>query len=61
MIHVPEGIGRDEEAMRPYVRQFAEALEGYVERHPWQFMNFFDMWDISSLDTTTPKENGGAA
>jgi len=61
VIHVPEGIGRDEEAMRPYVRQFAEALEGYVERHPWQFMNFFDMWDISSLDTTTPKENGGAA
>ncbi|MDX9979508.1 MAG: lysophospholipid acyltransferase family protein [Lentisphaeria bacterium] len=61
VIHVPEGIGRDPEALRPYVREFAQTLEGYVDRHPWQFMNFFDMWDTAPLNDPPPQGNSGPA
>jgi predicted LPLAT superfamily acyltransferase len=45
VIRVPEGLGRDPEAYRPYAEAFLRALEGFVGEHPYQFFNFFDMWD----------------
>jgi predicted LPLAT superfamily acyltransferase len=45
VIRVPSRIDRKEDAFRPYVAQFAEALESYTERYPYQFFNFFDMWE----------------
>ena len=44
-IRVPAGLGKTEEAFRPYVAQFAEALESYTQRYPYQFFNFFNMWE----------------
>jgi predicted LPLAT superfamily acyltransferase len=44
-IRVPAGLGKTEEALRPYVAQFAEALESYTEQYPYQFFNFFNMWE----------------
>jgi predicted LPLAT superfamily acyltransferase len=47
VIRVPAGLGKKEEALRPYVAQFAEALESYTQRYPYQFFNFFNMWENS--------------
>ena len=44
-IRVPAGLSKTEEALRPYVAQFADALESYTERYPYQFFNFYDMWE----------------
>jgi predicted LPLAT superfamily acyltransferase len=44
-IRVPADLGKTEEALRPYVAQFAEALESYTQRYPYQFFNFFNMWE----------------
>ncbi len=45
IIRVPSEPGRPDKAFRPYAAQFALCLESYVERHPYQFFNFFDMWE----------------
>jgi predicted LPLAT superfamily acyltransferase len=45
VIRVPEGLGRTPEAYRPYAEAFIRALEGFVEERPYQFFNFFDMWN----------------
>ena len=44
-IRVPAGLGRGSRVFVPYVRQFAETLEEYTQRHPYQFFNFYDMWE----------------
>ena len=44
VIHIPKGLGRKPDALRPYVREYVEALEIYVQENPFQFLNFFDMW-----------------
>lgn len=41
---VPEGLGRTSAAFRPYVEAFVAVLSRYVERHPYQFFNFYDLW-----------------
>jgi predicted LPLAT superfamily acyltransferase len=45
VIRVPSGLGMSEKAFYPYVQQFAEALESYTVRYPYQFFNFYDMWE----------------
>lgn len=45
VMRVPREAGRPEEMFRPYAARFARCLESYVERHPYQFFNFFDMWN----------------
>lgn len=35
---------RDVSVFQPYAQQFAAAMETVVERHPYQFFNFYDMW-----------------
>ena len=45
VIEVPPGLGRGGEGFRPYVAELAALLEAYVEDNPYQFFNFFDMWD----------------
>ena len=48
VIRVPAGLGRSNTAYAPYLQQFVEALEDFVSAHPWQFLNFHDMWQGSS-------------
>ena len=50
IIHVPSGLGRGNSVFRPYVREFAETLEVFCTEHPFQFFNFFDMWQNRSSD-----------
>jgi predicted LPLAT superfamily acyltransferase len=51
VIRVPSGLGRKEQVFHPYASQFAQALELYAERHPYQFFNFYDMWEEGSITT----------
>jgi predicted LPLAT superfamily acyltransferase len=44
VIRVPQNLGRSGAAAAPYVAEFAQSLEGFVEKHPYQFFNFFDLW-----------------
>jgi predicted LPLAT superfamily acyltransferase len=34
-----------QEELREAVEKFARSLDRYVARNPWQFFNFFDMWE----------------
>jgi predicted LPLAT superfamily acyltransferase len=45
VIDVPEGLGRHNDRYRSYAQQFADGLAEYVRLHPYQFFNFYDMWN----------------
>lgn len=47
VIRVAGGTGRPAEAYRDDVEQFVRALERYTREHPWQFFNFYDMWNCT--------------
>lgn len=49
VIRVPGGLGRSPAEFAPYARAFVEALEAFVKVHPFQFFNFFDMWEKGDL------------
>ncbi len=44
IIDLPPDLGRAAEGFRPYVERFVKELEQYVQVHPYQFFNFFNMW-----------------
>ena len=45
VIEVPEGLGRKPEAFTVYAQRYARTLENYCHNNPYQFFNFFDMWN----------------
>lgn len=45
VIRVPGNLRRSPQSFIPYVKEFSEALEDYARQYPYQFFNFFDMWD----------------
>ncbi len=44
IIRVPKNLGRSGKVFSPYVEQYVHALESYTDEHPYQFLNFYDMW-----------------
>jgi len=44
VIDVPQNLGRTAEAYQPYAQSFADGLEEFTKKHPWQFYNFYNMW-----------------
>jgi predicted LPLAT superfamily acyltransferase len=44
IIRVPKNLGRSGKYFLPYVSQYIEALESFVQIHPYQFFNFYNMW-----------------
>lgn len=44
VIRVPPELGRSADAYLRFAREFIAALEQFVDEHPYQFFNFFDMW-----------------
>jgi predicted LPLAT superfamily acyltransferase len=44
VIEVPPGLGRVAENYAPYAQKFADGLEEFVRKYPWQFYNFYDLW-----------------
>ena len=47
VIRVPEGTGRKDVEFGTWVSEFAGTLEKYCQDHPWQFFDFYDLWDLS--------------
>ncbi len=45
VIRVPADLGRSKEAYLPYAQLFARLLEEYTVKNPFQFFNFYDMWN----------------
>lgn len=45
VIEVPPGLGRNAKEYEPYAQQYADALEAFVSEFPFQFYNFFDLWN----------------
>lgn len=45
VIRVPPGLGRKPEAYRSHAQVFAAMLEDYTWKNPYQFFNFYDMWN----------------
>jgi len=45
IICVPGGLGRSGQDYLPYAREFALALEELTAKAPYQFFNFYDMWE----------------
>lgn len=45
VVNVPEGLGRSAEAYLPYLEEFARNLEQATMKRPYQFFNFYDMWE----------------
>ncbi len=48
VIRVPDNLRVDPEEFKPFVEKFVKTLEDYVTAHPFQFFNFYDMWDINA-------------
>ncbi|MBJ6748714.1 LpxL/LpxP family acyltransferase [Geomonas anaerohicana] len=45
VLSVPHLGGRSGEPYRPFVKEYVAELERFTAEHPYQFFNFFDMWD----------------
>ena len=52
IIHLPKNLGRSAESYRPYVEQYVGELEMFVQNHPYQFFNFYNMWYNMNPDRT---------
>ena len=44
VMRIPPGLGRSGQAFEPYAARFMKGLEAFVTAHPFQFHNFYDMW-----------------
>lgn len=45
VLRIPHLAGRSAEPYRPFVEQYVAALERFVGEYPYQYFNFFDMWE----------------
>jgi predicted LPLAT superfamily acyltransferase len=48
IIRVPQCPGKHEKTFSPSVNEFAQTLESYTIAHPYQFFNFYNMWEGNS-------------
>ncbi len=45
IIHVPPKPGKSPQSYAPYIQAYLTTLEQYTKDHPYQFFNFYNMWD----------------
>ncbi|MDR1360221.1 MAG: lysophospholipid acyltransferase family protein [Deltaproteobacteria bacterium] len=53
VIRVPQGLGKLPEAYAPYAAIYAQMLEQSVAEAPYQFFNFYNMWDTDGRQNQT--------
>ena len=46
IINLEKGLNRKNESYVPYGKQYIECLEKYVSEKPFDYYNFFNIWDI---------------
>ena len=44
IIRIPENLGRSGATYLPYLQLFIDELEAFVNKYPYQFFNFYNMW-----------------
>jgi predicted LPLAT superfamily acyltransferase len=52
IIRIPAGINRNPNAYLPYAQEFVGYLTEYVQKHPFDFHNFFQMWKSQLSETS---------
>lgn len=54
IIRIPPGLGRKTENYHIYASRFASALENFLEQHPYEYFNFFNLWEsqINATEST---------
>jgi len=45
IIQIPPKLGKKKETYKPYIQEFVTSLEVFVQEYPYQFFNFYDMWE----------------
>lgn len=49
VLHIPSGVDKGEirgpEAFTPFAENFAKQMEKFCQKYPWQFYNFYNMWN----------------
>ena len=45
IINIPAKLGKKKENYKPYVQEFVTSLESFIQEYPYQFFNFYDMWE----------------
>jgi predicted LPLAT superfamily acyltransferase len=48
VIEVPPGLGRVPAHYALYAQKFADELADFVRKYPWQFYNFYDLWESAN-------------
>lgn len=48
VIYVPEKSGMKTEEYLPYVKEYVATLEDFVEKHPYMYFNFYNIWDFKN-------------
>lgn len=56
VLRVPGNLGRSAAAYRPHAQAFASALEELTRDTPYQFFNFYDMWESPNHEHRHPAE-----
>jgi len=51
VIRVPAIVDRNPQTYLPYAREFIGYLTRYVQEHPFDFFNFYPMWQESTIKT----------
>ncbi len=51
VIRVPPGLNRKPDAYEAYGREYTQYLTHFTEKHPFEFYNFYDMWDSDQIKT----------
>ncbi len=54
VIRVAPGCGRRGQDFAPYAQRYACILEEYVRAYPYQFFNFFDLWEPETSAAAGP-------
>ena len=46
VIRVPRGLGRKKESYQEFLEIYVSAIELYCKKFPYQFFNFYNMWEV---------------
>ena len=57
VIRVPAAVDRNPQAYLPYAQQFVGYLTQYVQEHPFDFLNFYQMWNERVLPDDTAENH----
>ena len=49
IIEVPPNLGREASHYAPYAQQFADSIAEFTREFPWQYHNFYDLWEMNSV------------